>query len=127
MRITKLIAATTLLGLALARQTSAEPDRFNEYVVVQQHVPHKVTRRWPIFGEKIGVDLVVERGSTDKQLVEVVKWYVSVRATTVFIYDNDANASKRVMPLAMYMDNDLTRFRYRNDELIKMTKIELSP
>lgn len=61
MTITKLIGATTLLALAFARHICAEPDRFEEYAVVARHVPHEVTRRWPV-GDKIGLELLVKRG-----------------------------------------------------------------
>lgn len=105
----------------------AQPaDRINEYVVVQQHVPHEVTRRWPV-GDKTGLDLLVKRGTSDKQLAELVRWYVSVGATIISIYDNRAKAAEGVMPIATYLSGDLIRCHYRRDELVKMTTIELSP
>ena|SRR5437879_5142186 len=108
-----------------------EPDRFAEYAVVQEHVPHEKTKTWPI-GQKIGLDLLVKRGVTDKQLAELVRWYVSVGAVVISIYDDRANAEKREAMVATYMDGTLTRNIYtwhKNGDLKdwKMVQIPLAP
>jgi hypothetical protein len=117
--------------LAEPQKEGRERDRFAEYVAVQEHVPHEKTRRWPI-GEKIGLDLLVKRGVTDKQLAELVRWYVSVGAVVISVYDDRANAEKREAMVATYMDGKLTRNIYtwrRNGDLKdwKMVEIPLTP
>ena len=106
-------------------------DRFAEYVAVQQHIPHEKTKTWPV-GDKIGLSLLVKPGVTNKQLAELVRWYISVNASVIFIYDDRKNAEKGERMVADYMDGKLTRNIYtwqRNGDLKdrKMVEIPLTP
>jgi hypothetical protein len=106
-------------------------DRFDEFVTVQKHVPHEKTRIWPV-GDKVGLDLLVKPGVTDKQLAKLVRWYVSVNAAVIIIYDNRVNAEKREAMVADYMGGKLERHIYtwhRNGDLKdwKTVQIPLTP
>jgi hypothetical protein len=106
----------------------AEADRFDEYAVVAQHVPHERIRTWPIGNDGIGMELLVKRGTNDKQLAELVRWYVSVHAKLISIYDNRESANKREGLTAFYDNGELTRMKFnRKGEWVGMTPIPLAP
>ena len=97
--------------LAEPEEGRPESDRFAEYATIQQHVPHEKTKMWPV-GNKIGLDLLVKPGVTNKQLAELVRWYVSVGAVVIFIYDDRRNAEKREAMVATYTSGKLERQIY---------------
>jgi hypothetical protein len=97
---------------ARAKVASQTEIRRDEY---RATVPHAVTKAWiaGIRTDKIGVDLLVERGITDRQLADLIRWYVGCNTTVVTVYDDAENARKRENMLASYMcgdANDCTQF-----------------
>jgi len=72
----------------------------------------------------------VKRGTTDEQLAKVVRWYVSVGATYIIIYDNRAHTREGGGDssgfIASYSAGKLSRFLYRHGELVGESPIELS-
>ena len=62
---------------ATAKVTSEAARRHGEYLAL---VPHKLTKAWiaGIRTDKIGVDLLVKRGVTDRQLAELIRWYTGL-------------------------------------------------
>ena len=97
---------------ARAKVASQTEIRRDEYLAT---VPHAVTKAWiaGIRTDKIGVDLLVERGITDRQLADLIRWYVGCNTTVVTVYDDAENARKRENMLASYMcgdANDCTQF-----------------
>ena len=97
---------------ARAKIASQTEIRRGEYLAL---VPHKATKAWiaGIRTDKIGVGLLVERGITDRQLADLIRWYVGCNAGVVFVYDDAENARKGENMLASYMcgeANDCTQF-----------------
>src|SRR5438128_574390 len=97
---------------ARAKVSSEATKRRGEYLAL---VPHKLTKAWiaGIRTEKIGVDLLVDRGVTDRQLTDLIRWYVGCNATVITVYDDAENARNRRSMLASYMcgeANDCARF-----------------
>jgi hypothetical protein len=94
---------------------SLERDRFDEFAAVARKVPHERLRIWPV-GSQIGMDLLVKRGLSDAQLAELIRWYVSVNARVIFIFDNAEHARNGECPIASYMasaagpEKSFTRF-----------------
>jgi hypothetical protein len=105
----KTTIAVIMLTLAVLSATQAgsspdslEPDRFNEFAAIARNVPHERLRTWPV-GSEVGMDLLVKRGLTDAQLAELIRWYVSVNARVIFIFDSAENARNGECPIANYM------------------------
>jgi hypothetical protein len=97
---------------ARAKVNSEAAKRRGEYLAL---VPHKVTNAWiaGIWTDKIGVDLLVERGVTDRQLADLIRWYVGCNAKAITVYDDAENARNRVSMVASYdcgEANDCTHF-----------------
>jgi hypothetical protein len=133
-----LIAAITLLALstcpayAESDELHPEADSFNEYGALIKAVPHKQLRIWPL-RNSIGMELLVERGVTDKQLAMLVRWYVGHgNATLIYVYDlpNTPPGGGGNAVMAQYADGTLIRFLYRHsdeEDLIGQRTIELPP
>jgi hypothetical protein len=137
MGMTKLIVGTALVLStcpAYAEPNGFDPkaDRFDEFIALSKAVPHERLKIWPI-GNSTGMELLVKRGITDKQLAMLVRWYVSHgNATYIVIFDiphtPPGGGGNAVM--ASYMGGTLTRFLYRNsdeEDLIGQRSIEVSP
>jgi hypothetical protein len=115
-------------ALAEPQEGRREPDRFAEYAAVQEHVPHEKVKTWPV-GDKIGLNLLVKRAATDKQLAELVRWYVSVGAVVIFIYDDRRKAEKGEAMVATYLNGKLERQMYtwhHNGDLKDWKTVQIS-
>jgi hypothetical protein len=132
----KLIVATTLILStcpAYAEPDGFDPkaDRFDEFIALAKAVPHERLKIWPV-GKSTGMELLVKRGISDKQLSMLVRWYANHgNATYIVIFDiphtPPGGGGNAVM--ALY-DGTLIRFLYRHsdeEDLVGQRTIELSP
>jgi hypothetical protein len=133
-----LIAAIMLLALspcpAYAEPDELHPkaDSFNEYGLLIREVPHKRLKIGPV-GNGTGMEILVKRGITDKQLARLVRWYVAHGNAKYIVFfdipDTPPGGGGNAV-MAHYADGTLIRFLYRHsdeEDLVGQRTIELPP